>query len=834
MTITTESLQEAALKYAAMDRSVFPVTPGQKTPPLVKWRAESTKDPEQVKALWSNRSDANIGLDCGKSGIVVIDADTRDCGIQHWADLCEEHNINQDTLTVRTPSGGLHIYYITPDRPIGNSSALSRLGIDVRGNGGYSLLPPSGLEEGGSYRVEKDAEIIPMPQPLIDILITKDDLSNDVDDNSQIIPEGRRDSTLTSLAGTMRRRGMSPEAIESALLADNELRCRPPLAESQVKKIARSIGAKPPGKSMADKDDRNRNGSDVQNAKLVNLASSIPLFHDEYQEPFAFIDGQTVPLKSKKAKSWLSGKFYLAERKAPGTEALNQAILVLEAKAIFEGKEIPLHNRIASCEGAFWYDLGNAKAIKIIPGNWEIVDAPILFRRYSHQKSQAIPVSGGDPFDIFNFLNVKEDQKLLVLVCMVSYFIPDIPHPIFHPLGPHGSGKSSACIAIKRLCDPSRIEMIVSPRKQSELVQVLSHHHVSLFDNMSNLPDWMSDILCQACTGGGFSKRQLYTDDDDIIYVIKRCVGLNGINLLTVKADVMDRSILLPLERIEGDRRMDEAELWAAFEEARPRILGGIFDALAKSMALYRSVRLPYLPRMADFAKWGYVIAESLGFSGDEFLRAYQANVCRQNEEVVQSNALAQAVITLMSDRESWDGTIRQAFDRLREIINPDKKDSTFPKSYGTLRKHLERIKPNLADYGISYAVGKRASNGYPISFRKDENFRSFGSFDTQPLQDNELADEPKVNQDEANGRALSLDTPSNPLIDNAHEPNEANEAELQALREHPSSSPGRFHDFTPEIREELEERAAKFEFDAGMSRAEAELAVLILAGEPT
>lgn len=441
---------------------------------------------------------------------------------------------------------------------------------------------------------------------------------------------------------------------------------------------------------------------------------------------------------------------------------------------------------------------------------------------------------GGDPFDVFTYLNVKSDHELLVLICIISYFVPDIPHPIFHPHGPHGSGKTSSCVVIKRLCDPSTIEALISPKNPTQLIQLLAHHHVCLFDNMSNLPDWMSDILCQACTGGGFSKRQLYTDDDDIIYQIKRCVGLNGINLLTVKSDILDRSILLYLERIDSRTRLEESDMWRSFEEAKPKILGGAFDALSKAMALYPNVDLPCLPRMADFARWGVAIAEALGFSGDEFLRAYQSNVDRQNEEVVQYNTLAQVVLSLMSDRESWDGTIKEAHETLHNIANPDIKDPTFPKSSRTLRKHLERIKANLQDYSITYTIGERTRDGYPISFRKDDNFGAFGSLASQPLKDKELTGEPNVNENEANGKTPLVDSPPNPLKDNIRELCEANEANSQALRVRASTSPTDPKDWPEELREEFEERAAIMEYDGGLSREEAEMAALILAGEPT
>ena len=92
---------------------------------------------------------------------------------------------------------------------------------------------------------------------------------------------------------------------------------------------------------------------------------------------------------------------------------------------------------------------------------------------------------------------------------------------------------------------------------------MLSHHWVAYFDNLSEVPAWLSDILCCAVTGAGFSKRELYSDDDDVTYAFRRCLGLNGINVVATRSDLLDRSILLRLGRIPRERRRGEKELLA-------------------------------------------------------------------------------------------------------------------------------------------------------------------------------------------------------------------------------------------------------------------------------
>jgi hypothetical protein len=286
----------------------------------------------------------------------------------------------------------------------------------------------------------------------------------------------------------------------------------------------------------------------------------------------------------------------------------------------------------------------------------------------------------------------------------------------------------------------------------------------------------MSDVLAQSSTGGGFSKRQLYTDDDDIIYQVKRCIGINGINLLISKPDLMDRSILLYLDRIEPQSRKEEAVMWEEFEAAKPGILGGIFDTLAKAKAIYPEVRLKNLPRMADFARWGYAIAEALGLDGNDFIKAYNSNILQQNEEVIQHNTLAQSLITFMASRFEWDGTIKEAYNELRSIANPDKNDPSFPKSNRTLKKLLERIKPNLADHGIKFKYGPRTDKGYTISFQKSAELGSFSSGRSDQLPTMELRNEPSLNQTDADSLGTALCSGLNTMSFNENEEPEANE----------------------------------------------------------
>src|SRR5213078_4081558 len=128
--------------------------------------------------------------------------------------------------------------------------------------------------------------------------------------------------------------------------------------------------------------------------------------------------------------------------------------------------------------------------------------------------------------------------------------------------------------------------------------------HVLAFDNVSGLLAWISDTLCRLSTGGGFAVPHLYSDQDGVVFDAARPVILNGIEDIVTRPDLASRAVFLTLEPILEEHRRPEAELWAAFETERPRILGVLLDAVVEGLKRLPETRLEKLPRMADFALW--------------------------------------------------------------------------------------------------------------------------------------------------------------------------------------------------------------------------------------
>ena len=121
---------------------------------------------------------------------------------------------------------------------------------------------------------------------------------------------------------------------------------------------------------------------------------------------------------------------------------------------------------------------------------------------------------------------------------------------------------------------------------------------------------------------------------------------------------------------------------------------------------------------MADFARWGCAIAEALGHSADEFLRAYDANIRAQNEEVLHDHAVASAVLALIEKGDEWSGTPSELLQTLEQTAEEQKIDTrakSWPKAPNVLTRRLNEVRTNLADAGIAVEVSRSAKRTITI-----------------------------------------------------------------------------------------------------------------------
>ncbi len=413
------------------------------------------------------------------------------------------------------------------------------------------------------------------------------------------------------------------------------------------------------------------------------------------------------------ATNWL-----LDSNETPSREKIGTLRDIAEAMAYRNGLVYSLYNRVAKDQnGTIWLDLADSKwrAVCITTNEWKIVnDPPILFRRYTHMKPISIAQGTKEHLDKFlgtiNLENKKE--ALLLSVFLAVAIIPGIPHPIPTPTGPQGAAKTSFCEAIRRIIDPSETLTLSLPRNKDELTQQLMHHYAPAYDNVSELSQWQSDALCRAITGEGFSKRELYSDDGDVIYQFRRVVMLNGINTPGTKPDILDRSLLFSLERIPPTKRRKKQEIDNFQEMLAPYVLWYIFDSIVRALKLLQDVPDKNLPRMADFAWYGEAISRAMGHPENAFLQVYNENIASQHEEAIANTILGDIVLRFIEKHQKkWSGTPTELYSDLEAFARNEKiniQDKTWPKAANSLSRKLNDLKSTLAALGVIFERDKK------------------------------------------------------------------------------------------------------------------------------
>lgn len=465
---------------------------------------------------------------------------------------------------------------------------------------------------------------------------------------------------------------------------------------------------------------------------LIDLAleNNDVFFHNSLEETFVAVDKgnfyEVYGIEDKKYQMLLRKRYYDNTQKAPSKDNINQAIGVLEAKALYEGEEIEVAKRCTSVENTIYYDIADKAStiIKIDENGWAIDDSKqILFIRRNNMKEQVIPEPYEDLVGLLNrhFRFKEEEDKTLHTVSLVTRLIPYIPHPIEVIHGEKGASKTTTMKMNRSLIDPASRDIISIPKAIQDLAIALFNNYMPCFDNLDSISSEKSDLFYIASTGGGYSKRKLYTDDDEKIINFKSRITLNGINVMATRADLLDRCIVLALERIPEDERKEECRVWEDFNADKPKILGAMLTTLSKAMNIYSTVTLDKLGRMADFTRWGYAVAEACGIGGEVFLKAYLNNQKKANQEAVEANPVATALIKYMEEVKNFSGTVSTLLTVLNEVAELEQIDTTsklWAKEPNVLSRRLNEIKSNLELEGIYYDV-KHKNQGKVIDIVK-------------------------------------------------------------------------------------------------------------------
>lgn len=462
-------------------------------------------------------------------------------------------------------------------------------------------------------------------------------------------------------------------------------------------------------------------------------------FLDQHGAAFAWVKnpGRVLSLVSKEFRGLLTHQFYMEYDDAVSNEAVAACINVLQAMAYAKKERVELFTRVFFNEARreLLVDVcnGENECIKITTEGWSVsVLTEPRFRRFSHMaRLRAESGSANDLKEVISSFRLKNEGDEVLLAAFVgTAFIPNIPHVILLLYGPQGSTKTTAATALRRLVDPSSLASLSPSDRHQEFVQQLAHNYFVPFDNVGRLRAWQVDNLCRAATGEGFVKRQLYTDEDDLIFAYRRVIALNGINYPAYRGDFLDRSLPVELSRVPRGERKEDRVVQGWLARKAPLALGAIFDGLSRALGTVDQVRaeLKELPRMADFVVWGEAFCRAVGYPPLQFYNRYIERISETSSAVLENDVIAELILLLLKDERFmpryltrdisggppyYAGTASDLLKALSaindEVKFADRKE--MPGSPRTLSAVINELAANLADAGYK-VVRKKVGEG--------------------------------------------------------------------------------------------------------------------------
>ena len=450
-----------------------------------------------------------------------------------------------------------------------------------------------------------------------------------------------------------------------------------------------------------------------QLVRLVELQAD--LFHDPRDVPHATVnitgtDGRsiahTLRLDSPRFRRWIARAARVANGQTAASSVIAEALIALEAIACFDRPMASVHVRVAEHNGAIYADLADdtGQFIAVTAAGWQIVDrAPVRFVRPNGVEPLVRPARGGTIELLRPLVNVDADGFTMLVAWLVACWWPNHPCPALAIAGEQGAAKTTTSKLARRLIDPNVADLRAPPRNEDDLLIAACSSRVFALDNLSGIPPWLSDALCRLITGGGFSKRKLYSDEDETILEAIRPVMLNGIEDVADRPDLAERCIALTLRPIPEANRRDEDAYWRDFDAVAPRLLGVLLDGVASALARIGEVHLATLPRMADFAKWTAAAEPGLGLASGSIAAAYARNQALVVATALDASPVATALRALLrSSGGTWAGTPTALLDAVTAFVPVEAQFSrAWPKTASQLTGQLRRAATALRQTGI-------------------------------------------------------------------------------------------------------------------------------------
>ena len=430
------------------------------------------------------------------------------------------------------------------------------------------------------------------------------------------------------------------------------------------------------------------------------------LLHDKNGDTYAQDNstGEVARTNGRQFKDRVTAAFFQQHGLAVREQAWRESLTTVQALARYEGALAAVHIRVAGGDGCYWVDLcqpGNSRAVQIDSQGWRIVQhAPVVFVRSESMQPMPDPVHGSSIDALWSIANVPQPMRPLVLAWLLECLRPDTPFPGLELVGEQGCGKSTTAEALRRLIDPNGCNLRSAPKSIEDVFVAAGQNHVVAYENISHLSAPMQDALAILSTGGGFAKRQLFTDADEHVINVRRPWLVNGISVCVTQQDLVDRVVSVECPVIEV--RQSSSQQWQAFEQALPGLLGALYGLFVGALRELGSIHLAKAdrPRLVEFVTLGMAMHQASGHDPAQFLAQFKKTRIEAVARTLDASPVASAVTEFLESNPL--GIEAPAKDILRRLedFKPMGADA-WPRSPKGLGDALRRAAPALRQLGI-------------------------------------------------------------------------------------------------------------------------------------
>jgi hypothetical protein len=378
-------------------------------------------------------------------------------------------------------------------------------------------------------------------------------------------------------------------------------------------------------------------------------------------------------------------------------EWLKNAIEHLSAIAMVERSETPIYVRMAYHNHNLYIDIGDdARTIYVVDGDGYRItqDVPVKFYRSANMQPLALPKAGGTLKDLQQFVNIASEDWPLFVGALLGIYQPNGTRPIIALIGGDGHCKTSLALLILSLLDPSVIKGRSIPVKMEDLMLAARQCWILFFDNLSDMPEWFSNALCQISSGGSLERRTLFKNADTTVITIKRPVITTSIkDVFSKNPDLIARTLKFELPKIPKVKT--EEELEELFNAKRAEIFGAFLTVISTAIKNLPEIQVDDLPRLADFAKWVSAAEPATELKKDSILKTYKEIRETAIEEILSGDK-TQKIITL--SEIGFNGTGKELSEKLNLTLT-DREIQEFVSELRILQSTLESQNVSIRFY---------------------------------------------------------------------------------------------------------------------------------------